>query len=159
MTAITVEKRNERGEHVWTYKGEITAYGDTWVCYDAHMARDLQTDYVHFRIGDLMTEYHYADRWYNVFRIQDVDSQVLKGWYCNITRPAQIDFNADPVTVSADDMALDVFVGTDGRVLVLDEDEFADISMSDDERAACWAAVEQIRALVATKASPFHEIV
>jgi len=154
-----VHKLDERGEPVWMYEGEIVARGETFVCLEARMGRDVLTDYVHFRAGDRMTEYFYTDRWYNIFRIEDRDSQQLKGWYCNITRPATITVDGDTADIRADDLALDVFIGTDGGFRILDEDEFDAIDISGDERAACWHAVEQLRALVRDKVAPFDEIV
>ncbi len=155
---VTVYKRDERGMVTLHYQGEITARAETWVVLEARMGRDVPTDYVHFRKGDRMTEYFYSDRWYNIFRIEDIDSQQLKGWYCNITRPAYFSDGDDGAIVTADDLALDVFIAPDGALRVLDEDEFIAIDIPDVERAACLAAVEQVRALSVAKTAPFHEI-
>lgn len=155
---VIVRKMNEHSEFVWQYEGDIVDHGESWVRLEARMGRDVPTDYVHFRKGDRMTEYFYADRWYNVFRIEDVDDQGLKGWYCNITRPAHFDWSADPVIVQADDLALDVFVSPSGAVRVLDEEEFAALALTDDERAAAGEAVAAIRMLVSRHAAPFDEI-
>ena len=60
---------------------------------------------------------------------------LIKGWYCNITRPARF----GPGRVTAEDLALDVFVYPDGRTLVLDEEEFADMKLpASGRREAAW---------------------
>lgn len=93
------------------------------------------------RAGDRFVETHYADRWYNVFAIHDVDSDELKGWYCNITRPASLG-EADIWSV---DLALDLVVLPEGSWVVLDEDEFAELGLSEEERAQAMQTLEQLR--------------
>jgi uncharacterized protein len=155
MSEITVYKLNHLGEEVWHYTGEEVARGETWVCLEARFNRDdMDQGFVVFRRGDLMTEWFYSDRWYNIFRIQDVDTGKLKGWYCNIVRPAKI----TETTVAAEDLALDVFIKPDGQVLVLDEDEFSALHLSPDDQAASWAAVDQLRAATQECRPPFDEI-
>lgn len=152
MSAITVFKRSYTGETVLEYSGDVVERDKTWVCVRAVFKHDDKVrDYVAFRRGDEFIEWFYADRWYNVFEMYDVDDGHLKGWYCNITRPALITDN----WIKADDLALDVFVSPDGSILVLDEDEFAEISISADERRLALMAVEEIRRLVARRESPF----
>ena len=70
--------------------------------------------------GDLFTEYYVLGRHYNVFHIAD-ERGCAKGWYCNVTRPPDLDEEG----VSFVDLALDLFAHPDGRYTVLDEDEFA----------------------------------
>jgi predicted RNA-binding protein associated with RNAse of E/G family len=159
MTKIKVVKLDHDGHVVFEYQGELVAQGKDWVCVEAHFNRDLLRDYVRFRVGDRMTEWHYTDRWYNIFRIEDVDDKRLKGWYCNITRPAVIDWNASPPSVIAEDLALDVFISPTGKFWVLDEDEFAALDLSEDERRAAWNTVDQLRKLANDRSAPFDEIV
>lgn len=158
-TAVHVMKLTHDGHIKHQYAGEIVAHGDTWVQMVARFGLDVVKDYVHFRRGDLMTEWHYTDRWYNIFRINDVDDGRLKGWYCNVTRPAVINWGSEPVEIKADDLELDVFVSPTGEFLLLDEDEFAEIEISDVESRAAWLAVDELRRLVAERAAPFDEIV
>ena len=54
------------------------------------------------------------------------ESGDLKGWYCNVTKPAQV--QDDELTFV--DLALDLWVWPDRRYLVLDEDEFDDLAAS-----------------------------
>jgi hypothetical protein len=113
----------------------------------------LDTGYVVLEPGDRWTEHFYADRWYNIFEIRAGDGR-LKGWYCNVTRPARIDDDE----VSAEDLALDLWVAPDGETLVLDEDEFAALSLSPSEREAAQNALAELQAMVAQRTIPFDRI-
>src|SRR5450432_1523424 len=53
-------------------------------------AQTFDAGYVVFRFGDRCVEWFYADRWYNILELHDVTDDRLKGWYCNIARPAVI---------------------------------------------------------------------
>lgn len=152
MADITVHKCNSVGELVISYRGQVMDRGDTWVCLRAPFERpDVDLGFVVLRQGDVFTEWFFTDRWYNIFQVEDVDSGELKGWYCNITRPAVI----AEKDVSADDLQLDVFVTPGATVLLLDEDEFAALNLSSDERMEALRAVESIRTAVAERAAPF----
>jgi predicted RNA-binding protein associated with RNAse of E/G family len=122
------------------------------VVLEAFFSRErMELGFVTLKPGDRFMEYFYADRWYNVFVIYDVDNGRLKGWYCNVTRPAII---ADR-EVSAVDLALDLWIASDGSALVLDEDEFAALPLAPEEKATARAALDELRALAAAHAGPF----
>ncbi len=149
---ITVIKNDHTGAEVWRYEGAILERTPEHVLLEARFNRDeVDLGYVTFRRGDRFVEHFYADRWYNVFEVHDGESDRLKGWYCNLTRPAAFH---DGI-VAADDLALDLFVYPDGRQLVLDEDEFADLPISGDERAAVRAALADLRARAEEGRPPF----
>ncbi len=155
MTDFTVIKCDATGHQELSYAGTIRERGETYICVDAiFQFSDRDLGYIALCKGDVFTEWFYSDRWYNIFRVQDGKSGKLKGWYCNITRPATISQNQ----VSADDLALDVFVYPDGKTLLLDEDEFADLDLSDTDRKHAWDAVDQIKHLVENRLSPFDEV-
>jgi predicted RNA-binding protein associated with RNAse of E/G family len=152
MNAFTIIKRNASGAELLRYSGEVVERGENWVCVRAIFAfgtRDL--GYVVMKLGDIFTEWFYADRYYNVFRIEDEDTGDLKGWYCNITRPAEIHAGH----LAADDLALDVFVKPDRTLLLLDEAEFGGLPLLPTERSAALAAVTTIQRLVANNLPPF----
>ena len=155
MSNITVTKRDEKGADLFSYEGTIVERGETWVCLRAVFGRaDHNAGYVTFRHGDIMTEWFYSDRWYNIFRMQDVDTGALKGWYCNVTRPATLTED----TVSADDLALDLFVSPDGAALLLDEDEFAALDLSADDRAGALKAIDRLLEALDSRVPPFDEL-
>jgi predicted RNA-binding protein associated with RNAse of E/G family len=152
---ITLIKRNYRGEQKVVYTGEVEARGATWVRVRALFRNpDKDAGYVVFRRNDTFIEWHYSDRWYNVFELHDVDDGHLKGWYCNIARPAVITDD----TIVADDLALDVFVSPDGSILLDDEDEFAALDISAEERQQALATVETLRGMVARREDMFAAI-
>ncbi|GAA3397301.1 DUF402 domain-containing protein [Streptomyces roseoviridis] len=77
--------------------------------------------FVRFEPGDVFTEHYWRDRWYAVKEVRSGDG-TLKGWYCDVTRPAVV----DGTEVVVEDLDLDLWVSADGtEVLRLDEDEFA----------------------------------
>ncbi|MFE7311571.1 DUF402 domain-containing protein [Streptomyces sp. NPDC057555] len=89
----------------------------------ARWARPTARDFgfVRFEPGDVFTEHYWRDRWYAVKEVRAADGTV-KGWYCDVTRPAQV----GPDGIVVEDLDLDLWRSADGRrVLRLDEDEFA----------------------------------
>jgi uncharacterized protein len=152
---IIVRKLGLAGEEKIRYAGRVLERTPGAVVLEAFFSRArMELDYVTLKPGDRFVEYFYADRWYNVFAIYDVDSGELKGWYCNITRPAVI---ADG-EVSAVDLALDLWVAPDKSTLVLDEEEFAALPLAPSEAAAARAACDELRALAAGRAGPFDRM-
>ncbi len=155
MNNFTVIKRDAFGREEISYQGVLVKRDGTSVCVDATFALpDRDMGFIHLRRGDQFREWFYADRWHNIFRVCDAATGVIKGWYCNITRPARI--SADQV--AADDLALDVFVRPDGGTLVLDEDEFHALKLTADEQENAWRAVARIKKAVAHRLPPFDEI-
>lgn len=155
MSEITVYKRDATGKVVWQYTGVVVDSGPTWVCLSAQFDRDeADLGFVVFHRGDVFTEWFFSDRWYNIFRVYDSQRDLLKGWYCNITRPATI--TAD--SVAADDLELDIFVTPNGTTILLDELEFDALNLPINERIAAIRAVDAIRQGVSRRQFPFHEI-
>ncbi len=92
--------------------------------------------FVRFETGDVFTEHYWRDRWYSVKEVRAGDG-ALKGWYCDMARPARI---ADAVVTSVD-LELDLWVCADrSRVLRLDEEEFLASGLPQDDPAAAAAA-------------------
>lgn len=112
----------------------------------------LDLGYAVFERGDRFVEHFYSDRWYNVFAVYARVGGRLKGWYCNVTRPAQIEDGH----VRAVDLGLDVWVDPQGGALLLDEEEFAALPLEAEEVAQARAAVEEIRRLAREGKAPFE---
>ncbi|MFJ6572870.1 DUF402 domain-containing protein [Streptomyces sp. NPDC091292] len=89
--------------------------------------------FVRFEPGDVFTEHYWRTRWYAVKEVRAPDG-ALKGWYCDVTRPAV----RSGTDLLVEDLDLDLWVSADGtQVLRLDEDEFAasDLPTTDPEAA------------------------
>ena len=107
--------------------------------------------YVVFEPGDVFDEHFYADRYYAVFVLRGA-AGTLKGWYCNVSRPAQI----GPDAIDSEDLELDLFVPPDRQhPLRLDEDEFAARALDAATRAAAWAALAELEQLAGAGVGPF----
>ncbi|MEV3854624.1 DUF402 domain-containing protein [Streptomyces sp. NPDC050095] len=92
--------------------------------------------FVRFEPGDVFTEHYWRDRWYAIKEVRAADGTV-KGWYCDITRPALRDGDA----LVVEDLDLDLWVSADGsEVIRLDEDEFADSGLTESDPAAARSA-------------------
>ncbi len=155
MDDITVYKFNEQGEYIWHYTGRVLFRDDSSIQLQAFFNRkDYATPYHTFRKGDRMVEWFYSQRWYNIFQMHDADDDHLKGWYCNITRPAQ--FEADEIYT--EDLALDVFVYPDGRYIVLDEEEFATLELDDETRQNALQGLQELKNLIEGRQDIFSAI-
>ncbi|MGV9880376.1 DUF402 domain-containing protein [Streptomyces sp. NPDC003006] len=76
--------------------------------------------FVRFEPGDVFTEHYWRDRWYAIKEVYAADG-TLKGWYCDVTRPAV----RDGEVLTVEDLDLDLWCSADAStVLRLDEDEF-----------------------------------
>ncbi|MFB7058912.1 DUF402 domain-containing protein [Streptomyces vinaceus] len=106
--------------------------------------------FVRFEPGDVFTEHFWRTRWYAVKEVRTGEG-VLKGWYCDITRPAVV--RAGEVLV--EDLDLDLWVSADGEsVLRLDEDEFAASGLARSDPEAAAEAVRALDALAAQAHTP-----
>ncbi|MFI0514721.1 hypothetical protein RKD19_006484 [Streptomyces canus] len=130
------------------YAADLLTDDGTRVTVRAPWAGDGVRDFgfVRFEPGDVFTEHYWRDRWYSVKEVRTAGG-TLKGWYCDITRPATL-HGAELVV---EDLDLDLWVSADGtRVLRLDEDEFAESGLAErDPRAASAAAgaLDELEAL------------
>ncbi|MFF3177215.1 DUF402 domain-containing protein [Streptomyces sp. NPDC057900] len=93
--------------------------------------------FVRFEPGDVFTEHYWRDAWFAVKEVRTGDGE-LKGWYCDVTRPAVL---RDGELI-VEDLDLDLWVSADRcDVLRLDEDEFAESGLAQRDPAAARAAV------------------
>ncbi|MEU4151894.1 DUF402 domain-containing protein [Streptomyces sp. NPDC026659] len=99
--------------------------------------------FVRFEPGDVFTEHYWRDRWYAVKEVRSGDG-TLKGWYCDITRPAV----RSGAELTVEDLDLDLWLSADGKdVLRLDEDEFAASGLAESDPDAATAALAALSAL------------
>ncbi|MFJ4370385.1 DUF402 domain-containing protein [Streptomyces chartreusis] len=129
------------------YAAELVADDGTRITVRAPWSGDGVRDFgfVRFKPGDVFTEYYWRDRWYAVKEVRDA-AGALKGWYCDVTRPATL----SGTELVVEDLDLDLWRSADGTdVLRLDEDEFAEsgLERSDPEAAAAAvAALDELEA-------------
>lgn len=139
---IKVQKKNLAGDLVYEYEGDEISRDEQSIVLEAFFTRDdLPFMDVVFKKGDRFVEYYYSDRWYNIFEIHDRDNGNLKGWYCNIGKPAVIE---DGV-VSYVDLALDLWVSRNGEQTVLDEDEFEAMGLDDELRSSAIQGLSELK--------------
>lgn len=144
---IDVIKLNISGAETWRYRGEVIARRPEAVLLQALFDREYGDLHgISLNRGDRFVEAYYSGRWYNIFEIYDRENGRLKGWYCNVTMPAQI--SAQEIRYV--DLALDLLVYPDGRQLVLDEDEFAALDAPEEVCAGARCGLEELQALFQT---------
>jgi len=118
---MKIVKNDHTGQPVWEYEGQCLVDTPRALLYEARFNRSyLIFEGVYLRKGDRFLELFPRGRWFNIFEIHDKDSDQIKAWYCNVTRPAVVDGDV----ISYDDLALDVLAYPDDRYRVLDRDEF-----------------------------------
>jgi protein associated with RNAse G/E len=98
-----------------------------------------------------MLEHCYTQRWYNVF---ESTPAIASGWYCNLSRPARL--NGD--LIEWDDLALDLFVSLDGKTILLDEEEFEALALSQAEGDRVREALGDLQSRVAQRSAPFEAL-
>lgn len=149
---ITVLKRNLAGEVTWQYDGRVLQRAPNSVTLEAFFNRaDMPFMDVVLKENDRFVETFYTNRGYNIFEIHDRDDGQIKGWYCNIGRPAVIGDG----TVSYVDLALDLWIAPDGKQTVLDEDEFDALLLNAADRKKARSALAELQTLFKTKRPPW----
>ena len=154
---VTVRKLDHAGRQILAYEGEVLQHKDDAIVLRTTWERPpLDLGYVVLETDSQWTEYFFATQWYNIFEICASDGRLL-GWYCNITRPASISTDEAGGKVAAEDLALDLWVAADGEMIVLDEDEFAELPISSEDRIAATRALSTLQAMVSQGKAPFDK--
>lgn len=151
---ITIIKLNHTGEEVTRYPGMLLEENGDEIVVETIFPFDVTTDAFVIEKGDRMLETCSTTLWYNIFQVHEGMNGDLRGWYCNITRPMA----RDGAVVRQDDLALDVWVSPDGRLFLLDMDEFLAIDIPDADREAALAGLSQLEARVRERVVPFDVI-
>jgi protein associated with RNAse G/E len=150
--SVKVQKKNPAGEVTYEYEGVILTRDKQSIVLEALFDRaDMPFMDVVFKTGDRFVEYYYSNRWYNIFAIHDREDGQIKGWYCNIGKPAVFE---DSI-VSYIDLALDLWVSTDGTQTVLDEDEFENLKLNEELRTGALNGLDELKDLFKSKNPPF----
>jgi protein associated with RNAse G/E len=103
--------------------------------------------------------HYWADRWYNVIRLDNPHGRGLRGFYCNVATPAEFDGQ----NLHYCDLQLDVRVYVEDeawRCEVVDEDEFEEartrLSYPEGLVREAWSAVGELQRLIEARAFPFN---
>jgi len=139
---MRIIKNDHLGKKVWEYEGEILERTPTALLFKARFNRsNLLFNDILLREGDCFLELYPFEKWFNIYEIHDKDDASIKGWYCNVTRPVKV---AEGL-ISYDDLALDLLVYPDRRILLLDEDEFSELLLSREEETHAKNALRQLK--------------
>jgi predicted RNA-binding protein associated with RNAse of E/G family len=157
MPTIKVHLVKPRKQKTVIYEGVILVQEPGHVLLQARWERAaMDLGYVVFAPGDQFFEHYYSERWYNIFEVRS-EAGTLKGWYCNITRPAI--FGAEVLT--SEDLELDLFVGPDRQLLLrLDLEEFAALALEvtgPEAYKAALQALHELEEMARTGVSPFDK--
>jgi protein associated with RNAse G/E len=148
---VIIHKLDVHGKELWQYPAKLLERSDSELVFEAVFDRDVDLEGMQLRKGDLFIEYFYLDRWYNIFKVFEAASSELKGWYCNVTRPARMEGE----NLYADDLALDLLVYPDKSFQVLDEDEFDELDIPSADRINALAAMDELMKLAQLSQGPF----
>ncbi len=90
--SVKVQKKNPAGVVTYEYEGVMLSRDHHSIVLEALFDRaDMPFMDVVFKTGDRFVESYFTDRWYNIFAIHDREDGKVKGWYCNVGKPAVIE--------------------------------------------------------------------
>jgi len=148
---MKILKKNLVEEVTWQYEGMELSRDENSITIEALFNRDdMPFQDVVLKRNDRFVETFYTDKWYNVFAVYDRDDGKLKGWYCNITKPAVIEDGS----VSFVDLALDLWVSADGKQTVLDEDELEELNLDDGLKKKVYDGMRDLQIWFESKNPP-----
>lgn len=148
---MKILKKNLADEVTWQYDSEVLRRDENSITVEAFFNRDdMPFQEIILKRNDRFVETFYTDRWYNIFEIYDRDDGKLKGWYCNITKPAVIEDSH----VSYVDLALDLWVSTNGTRKVLDEDELEELGLDEVTKQKAFAGLRELEGYFESKNPP-----
>lgn len=121
-TIITVNARSYDNAIRRSWTAELLERSDQLLVLKGIFAFDVEhSDIGLIRRGTISYEYFWPSRWYNVFRFHDPGG-TFRSFYCNVTMPPVFDGS----TLDYIDLDIDILLGRDDLVRILDEDEFRD---------------------------------
>lgn len=151
MSRMKILKKNLADEVTWQYEGTELSRDENSITIEALFNRDdMPFQEIVLKRNDRFVETFYTDKWFNIFAIYDRDDGKLKGWYCNIGKPAVIEDDF----ISYVDLALDLWVSADGKQTVLDEDELAELNLGVDLKQKVDEGLKELQQLFKQKNPP-----
>ena len=116
--------------------------------------KPLFLGYTIFEPGDQFFEIYYQQRWFSIWEVRSGRNGRTKGWYCNVCQP----FELEGRELRFRDMELDVFVFTDGRFVVLDEDDLDRADIPEADKGAARAGLAEVTSWITQRRTPFDRI-
>ncbi|MBI2756300.1 MAG: DUF402 domain-containing protein [Chloroflexi bacterium] len=155
-TRLLVRKLRPDGSQAFAWNATLLRHEGTEIVLAARFNVDSwQVGDTVLRRGDEFREFYYADRAYNVFQVFSPGG-TLKGWYCNVSTPADLDLERGELRYT--DLVLDLWVSPEGQQTRLDEDELAERRANGEISADLLALAERgwadLLALAAAHALP-----
>lgn len=138
---MRIIKNNHIGNYLYEWQGEVIQANAESCLVKALFAMPVHSfGHVDLVQGDLFIETYYSQRFYNIFEVHDGLRDEVKVWYINLSRPAIFSRDA----IRWDDLALDLLLYPDGKMELLDTDEFAALKLERELRIQCWQTVDEI---------------
>ena len=149
---LSVELHKPGKGEVVRYAGTVLRQNARHVLVHARWQRErLELTFVTFEPGDHLFEHYFFDAPYNIFELRAPNGR-LKGWYCNVCRPARLEGDR----LVSEDLELDLFVSADRQTLLtLDEDEFRGRAFDEATAELARAGLAALRHLAASGRPPF----
>lgn len=148
---MKIIKKNHKDEITWEYEGKLISRDNNSVTVEALFNRDdLPFQEIVLKRNDRFVETFYTDKWFNIFEIYDRDDGKIKGWYCNITKPAEISENE----IAYSDLILDLWVNVEGKQVVLDEDELNELNVDEDLKKKIYESLDELKKYLESKNPP-----
>lgn len=139
---IKIIKKNEAGKAVFQYDGQMIRQSHKGALVSAIFGiYKVTEEEVDFLAGDVFHEYYFYDKWFNIYEIHAGDSPLIKAWYCNLCRPAEI----LPDRISYEDLALDLLIYPDGKQSILDREEFRVLHINAHERRMALEGLSELQ--------------
>jgi hypothetical protein len=157
---LNVVKRTPNGSEVARYLGTAIAPqdGEGWVVVQViWTSRCIDVAGLTFAPGDVHAQWFSPGHDFNAFAIH-APSGEFKGWYANVTHPAELDRATSPPTLAWRDLYLDVVALPDTPPIVCDEDELADSGLLQSDprlHTRILRARDEILDRLARRLSPF----
>ncbi len=127
--AVRVRKLRYDGSERIHWPGVVLRVDPSGVVVRAELAFEkVDLGFTTWYRGDVFHEFYDWDCWYTVAQIAAPDG-ALRGWYGDVCMPPRLSPPVDDsvaAEISYVDLVLDVWRGANGRVELMDEDEFAE---------------------------------
>jgi protein associated with RNAse G/E len=153
---VTVNARKYDGRIRRSWVGGLVSEKDGVITLLAHFSEThVHNDLGTIHAGTVSIEHFWLDRWYNVFQFREPDG-TPKAIYCNIAKPATFENEV----IDYVDLDIDVIRWPDGRMDVLDRDDFEKnilkYAYPDDVIASAERALTELLGLIEGGEFPFN---